>query len=90
MRYKERRRRVFELMAEAGELIAGAGEDRSRLWAIAGDDLADAVTANALSKPLREAFTDASRDFWLRENSMHSIRVGAEKPHLHLVSRDAS
>ncbi len=74
MTYRERRLRVFELMAEAGRIIGDAGDDRSMLWKIATDDLADAVEKFSL-EGLQEAFTDAARDFWLRDNELHSVRV---------------
>ncbi len=86
MTYRERRLRILELMGEAGQLIREAGDDRSMLWRIATDDLSDAVTVGGITDGLREAFTDAARDFWLRDNQLHSVRV----PVLTIVKGDAA
>ncbi len=87
MTYRERRLRVFDLMAEAGQLIRDAGDDRSMLWRVATDDLSDAVTKDS-PELLREAFTDAARDFWLRDNHLHSRKVEERRALLRLVTPD--
>ncbi len=70
---REIREAVFEHMAQAGALIR-LHSDPEAMQSMAADDLYDACRVGS-PVGLREAFTDAARDFWLRDNQLHSVRV---------------
>ncbi len=79
---------MFGLMAEAGALIRAHDElERERLWSAATDDLHDAIVAPRSADELLVAFTDAAREFWLRENAMHSRKA---PPLLTVIKGDAA
>jgi hypothetical protein len=70
---REIRAAVFEHIAMAGALIR-VHSDPEAMQSMAADDLYDACRVGS-PVGLREAFTDAARDFWLRDNLEHSVKV---------------
>lgn len=81
---REIRATVFEHMAQAAALVR-IHSDPEAMQSMAADDLYDACRVGS-PVGLREAFTDAARDFWLRDNELHSVRV----PVLTVVKGDAA
>ncbi len=81
---REIRAAVFEHMAQAAALVR-IHSDPEVMQALGADDFYDACRVGS-PVGLREAFTDAARDFWLRDNELHSVRV----PVLTVVKGDAA
>lgn len=76
--YRDRRVEVLRhVEAIAAILRPLAPEDRDTEHALVVDDLYDALDVRAEYDPteLAAAFTDACRDFWQRENELHSVKA---------------